>query len=468
MQEIEKPCGNKMQEIEKPCTSYNENTVCQDTFQYCALAGAALACSGLKDCGIIVHGSPGCGWVCRWMRSDHAIVNYVPVISDVILEDDIIFGGIKKLDESVGWGLKSWKPKVLYILQACSGSLISDPIESVIAKYEFESDIPIINIDSGGYRGLAATGVDMVFTETLKRFARDVENPDDKSVNLIAPFLMGSSDWVFDLDEIKRLLTEMGLKINCVLTQNTSLEDIVKFNHAKRNLYLTYENLPDFNDYEDAHDIKRIGFDIPLPIGIANTEEWYFAVAEEFGLRKKAEEVLKRERKGLRNLNFWYNATWVMNWVSNKRVVVAGPAPWAASFANFLYYDLATFPEIIVLYDETENSIERAKGILTELKKDFEPIILENPLYIQVLEAIRSRPIEFAVGRNQEKMLFEGEGIAHLSLAGMQTILGHFNFIPYPSMGYKGILYLLSMLGRVVEGAFHEPQKWKDLKFKWT
>jgi nitrogenase molybdenum-iron protein alpha/beta subunit len=268
------------------------------------------------------------------------------------------------------------------------------------------------------------------------------------------------------VEEIKRYLEAIDVSVNSTLTYNTSVEEIKRFNNAKVNLYLTYENLPKLNKYEEEYGFERIGLDIPLPIGVANTEDWFYSIADRFGKRKKAEEFLKNEKKVLNRLRFLYNSTWLQTWLSSKYAVVIGPATWAASFANFIFYDLAIYPAVIALYGDTDDAINRAKGILKDLLKYHDSIVLENPLYIQVADAAKDAKVEFSIGQTQEKSLMEGYGIAHLTLAGLYSVLGTFNFIPYPSTGYKGILYLLTMLGKLLENAFLEPEKWKTLAYR--
>lgn len=440
-------------------------TICQDSSQYCALAGAAQACSGIKDGAMIIHGSPGCGWVARWMRSDHAVVNYTPIIATSLLENEVIFGGGEKLKKTVKWVLDQWKPKYIFVINGCTGSLINDPAESIVKEFEEEYKVPIILLDSAGFKGMAATGIDDVFGSVLQRFAKECEKKSDR-INLIGPFLMGSNNWVYDLPEIRHLLEAIGLTINCVLTYNTSMEEIKNFNTAEADLYLTYEELPKLAQHEDENGIKRIGQDLPLPIGISNTEDWYYSIAETFGKRKEAENVLIKEREVLKSLKYLYNATWLQTWLSNKNASIIGPATWASSFANFIYYDLAILPSIIALYGETQECIERSKVVLRELTSYYNPIILENPLYIQVIEAVKNSRIEFSIGQTQEKSLLKGHGISHLALAGLYSIFGAYNFIPYPSMGFKGVLYHLNMFGKLLEETFHEPERWQDLRYR--
>jgi len=444
----------------------HERTLIKDTAQQGALAGATLACSGVKGSAIIVHGSPGCGWAARWMRSDHAVTNYVPIIATSLLEHEFIFGGAEKLRDTIRWVIKNWKPRQLFLINGDTGSLINDPIEDIAREFEAAHKIPIIALDSAFFKGLEATGVDEAFYNLLRRFSRHDLKVEKDAINIIAPFCLGSNNWVYDLEEIKRLLDELGLHINCVLTHDTKIEDIQRFFKAEADLWLTYEELPKFKLLEEERHMKRIGLNLPLPIGVANTEDWYLAVAEEMGKTSKAKEVLLKERQWLRSLKFSYNSTWLQSWLADKYAAVSGPANWASSFANFLYFDLSVYPSVIALYSESQEAIDRAKECLREMTACYQPIILENPLYIQLAEAVENSWVQFSVGQSQEKSLFEGMNISHLSLAGSFTIFGAYNFIPYPSMGMKGVLYLLTMMGRILEETYHEPERWIEQRYK--
>lgn len=444
---------------------YQEKTTVSESSLECALAGAVAAISGLKGSAIIIHGPPGCGWTGRWARSDFAIDNWVPLVADNLLQHNLIFGGSQKLRDAAKWAVERWKPKQLFIIAGCAGSLITDPMSEVAAEVEKSSGIPIITLDAPGFKGLVATGMDDAFVKILNRFAENGKESERGSVNLIAPYLMGSANWVYDLTEIRSLLEAIGIKVNCVLTYNTTVDEVGRFNRAQSNIYLTYEELPNLRKYEEEHGLERLGQNLPLPIGAANTERWYLNLAEHFGKGKEASKLLQEQAMSLKYLKFHYNCTWVSTWVSNKYAVIVGPATWAASYANFAYFDMTIYPAVIALYGESKQSMERAKETLADLTKYYAPIILENPLYIQLVEAVKECNPEFAIGQTQEKSLLESHGIPHISLAGLQTVLGGFNFIPYPSVGIKGILYQLTMLARLLEHTFYEPEKWAGLRY---
>jgi len=455
-----------MAQVTEAPKMYYEKTTIRDSAQECALAGAIAAAAGLRGSVALVHGPPGCGWTARWARQDSAIDNYMPLVATNILQHNIIFGAADKLREAAKWESKIWPPKQLFLCTTCTSSLISDPMEEVAAEVEREFGFPVITLDSPGFIGLKSSGADEGFTKILGRFAKDGVEKREGSVNLIAPFLMGSANWVYDLAEIKSLLESIGIPVNCVLTYNTSREEVEGFNRAEANLYLTYEELPGLRRYEREHNLERLGQDLPIPIGAANTDKWYLRIAERFGKKKEAEKVIREQIEDLRFLKFHFNNTWLSTYMGAKYVAIIGPATWAASFANFMYYDMAAFPTVIALYGDSEEAIERAKETLKGLTEDYnDAIVLENPLYIQLVEAVKEREPEFAVGQTQEKSLLEGYGIPHLTMAGNQTVFGSFNFIPYPSTGIRGILYLLTMLGKILEHAFHEPKRWQALAY---
>jgi nitrogenase molybdenum-iron protein alpha/beta subunit len=455
-----------MAQAKERTESYCEETKVTDSAQECALVGAIAAIAGLKGSAALVHSPPGCAWTSRWARSDFALTYYMPLIASNILQHNIVFGALDKLREVSRWALAKWHPKQLFLITTCTSSLISDPMDEVAVELEKEFGLPVLVLEGAGFTGLSPTGADEAYVKLLARFAKDEVKRKEGSVNLIAPSLMGSANWVYDLAEMKRLLEAIDIPVNCVLTHDTSMEELEGFNRAEANIYLTYEELPALRRYESAHNLERLGQDLPIPIGAANMDKWYPKIAERFGKEKEAEKVIWEEIDQIKFLKFHYNNTWLSTWMGGKYLGVVGPATWAASFANFMFYDMGSFPAVIALYGDSPESIERAKETISGIKESYDPIVLENPLYIQLVDALKEKDPEFVVGQTQDKSLVESYGYPHLTMAGNQTVFGSFNFIPYPSTGIRGILYLLTQLGRILEKAFHEPGRWQDLSFQ--
>ena len=90
--------------------------------------------------------------------------------------------------------------------------------------------------------------------------------------------------------------------------------------------------------------------------------------------------------------------------------------------------------------------------------------VLENPTYYQLGEAVREANVDFVIGSMQDKPLFKGLGIAHLSIGGFYYF-NNYNFVPWPLVGVKGSLRLISEISKVVDEAFYETEAWKKLNF---
>ena len=55
--------------------------------------------------------------------------------------------------------------------------------------------------------------------------------------------------------------------------------------------------------------------------------------------------------------------------------------------------------------------------------------------------------------------------IPHLNIGGAYYFQA-FRFVPYPYVGYKGMLYLFQELGLVMADMFQERDKWRGLLYE--
>lgn len=440
-----------------------------DQYQPSAMMGAVLAVSGIDGAEIAFHGPSGCYTVATHIRTDQGPMgSYSSMSPSGITEDNLVMGtSMEKLKQLIKFTMLKPKPKLLAIVNTDATAITGDDIIGQSKKFEVETGIPTIAVDAPGMKGWDVVGYDLAYRALLAKFAKTdgIEKRPD-SVNIIAPYMLSSQNWIFDFEEIRSLVNKLGLRINCVLTRNTRVEDIANFAAAQANLMLTSEELPHFNKETDKLGVRNFGAELPLPYGLINTEEWTMALAREFGKEQPAEELLKEEAKKVKSvLSFNYPYTWLANLLMQKRAAVIGRAAFAAAIARMLFYDMDCYPEIVALQAGTPQALARAKDQLQECQRDGCPMqVMENASYIEIARAIKNAEIDFVVGSRIEKALIEGMRYPHLSL-GSAFYFQSFRFVPYPYAGYNGILYLLQELGLVMEDMMHEQDMWRTLKY---
>ncbi|MFQ5852080.1 MAG: nitrogenase component 1, partial [Candidatus Binatia bacterium] len=159
-----------------------------------------------------------------------------------------------------------------------------------------------------------------------------------------------------------------------------------------------------------------------------------------------------------------YNFSWMASFLSDKYAAVCGYAPFAAAITRYLFHDLNIRVKVVGLWSETEAGNKKALNILEPLGDSLDFIVLENPTYFQLGEAVKEANVDFVIGSIQDKPLFKSFGVAHLNLGGFYYF-NNYNFVPWPLVGVKGSLRLFSEVSKIVEDAFYETEAWKKLAF---
>lgn len=438
-----------------------KNYIYKDLMQPGSFIGATLTASGIKNALIIFHGISGCNIEAVHFRSDQIPGgNYTPIIPTGLNESDCIQGGIDKLFKTLRDIIrqslsKNKLPDIIFILTGDAASIVGDDIKTAARVVEEETGIKILALDTPGFSGGIAKGSDIILASLIENFTGN-DNPEIKSgINIVAPYLLGSKNWTNNTDEIIRLMRKSGITVNINLARNINISDLKKFNASKINYILSGENLNNFESLSSDAGIKTLDLNLPLPVGIANTEEWLLALAEKFGDISMAKELLKAEQALVtQQLKYNYNYSWMSTLMYGKYASILAPAKFGASLARSLYWDFGIIPKIISLTAETDRAMNQAVELLEPLKDNLDFVVLKNATYFDYINHIKEAQVDFAIGSIQDKPLCMGHKIPHLSLAGF-NFFNQYNFIPYPDFGIRGILRLLTELSRVMEDAFY-------------
>jgi nitrogenase molybdenum-iron protein alpha/beta subunit len=440
-----------------------------DKFQPCMEMGAIMAATMVKNSVVVNHGASGCAISATHFRSNNVPNGtYVPIVHTAVHQNDIISGGSNKLKNTLEHVIKKagkTPPELIWVFTSCATSMVQDDIVGISKVVEKESGIKIIPIDTPGFLGGLSVGADHVYRALIDNFASKDSKKSDKKINIIGPHMMGTKNMIEDMREIIRLLEALDIEVNTVLTYNTAIEDIRRFGEASTNYVLTPEVLSNFEEISEEFGIEIFGHDLVLPIGIANTEEWYLKIAERFGNVEKAKKQLKEDMEVVRRrIGLDYNASWILHDIANKHVGILGYAPFAAAIARYLFFDLNARPTVIGLWGESERAIESAKKLLEEMADFLDFDVYENPSFYEYGMAVQKAKVDFSIGQRNDKPLIEGLRIPQVPIGGFHY-MNQFNFVPWPYFGILGSLNLLSEIARGVEEVKFERGGWISRSF---
>jgi nitrogenase molybdenum-iron protein alpha/beta subunit len=434
----------------------------KDLMQAGSFVGATLTASGIKNALIVFHGISGCNIEATHFRSDQIPDgSYVPIIPTGLNESDCVLGGQEKLfstlRDSINQAIsRNRPPEIVFVLTSDATSIVGDDIINAAKTVEEETGVKIIALDTPGFAGGMADGTDKALTELLRKYRATSDNiQENNAINIVAPYLIGSKNWINDTEEIIRLMEKSGINVNLNLCRNFNTENISDFAKAKFNYVLSSEQLENFENLCSELNTEIFKDNLPLPIGVANTEEWLLNIAEKIGNISKAKEVLTEEQKFVqKQLRFNYNFSWMSTLMYSKSCGLLAQAKFGASLARCLLWDFGIQPKVIGLIAETDNAKNQAVELLEKIKNQAEFTVLINPTYFDYVNALKEAKVDFAIGSIHDKPLCLGSKIPHLSLAG-HNFFNQYNFIPYPNFGIRGTLGLLSELSHLMEETFY-------------
>ena len=298
------------------CLSANGRTFAQSTG--CQLLLSSVMAASIPNTVLIFHGPVGCGscfltfaGVTKEYQTTRGNDDSVGMIwfSTALDEIDVITGGEPKLERAILEAEQRFHPHAIFIANTCVPAIIGDDIDNVASRLRSRVNAKIIPLYCEGFRTrFVASAYDIVYHGILRFLLgddkvdwkpqdeaerSDYEERSRRTVNLLNVGSMGYVDEV----ELTRLLKAIGLEVN-IYPCFTPPEKFVKVKDAALSVSICATH----DDYFVEH-LKEL-YGIPyvlntIPIGTDNVRLWLLDVADFFGLREKALQVIEAEEAEL-------------------------------------------------------------------------------------------------------------------------------------------------------------------------
>jgi nitrogenase molybdenum-iron protein alpha chain len=220
------------------------------TMRGCAYAGCKGVVLGpTRDILQIVHGPIGCcfyAWLTRRNQTRPATLdspNYMPyAMSTDMQEENIIFGGEKKLKKAIEEAIGLFHPKAIGIFATCPVGLIGDDIHAVAREMEEKyPDVNIFGFSCEGYKGVSQSAghhiannkvfTDVVGTSTMKKDGAFL-------VNMLGEYNIGG-----DAFELERIFELCGLTLHATFSGNSEYEEFASAQNADLNVVMCHRSI---------------------------------------------------------------------------------------------------------------------------------------------------------------------------------------------------------------------------------
>ena len=275
----------KLCEIKGPFT---QGSVCSEQMVECQAGN-------VRDAVLIQHSPIGCaaGQVPynSIYRNGLALRNLpvenIRIICTNLDESDMVFGGVKKLKQSIKDAFERYNPKAIFLGTSCATGIIGEDMESVATEAESEIGIPVIPLACEGFRSKHwSTGFDATQHGILRKIVRKNPKKQEDLINVIN--LWGS-------DVFTPILGELGLRVNYIVDLAT-VEDLAQLSEAVATVGFCYT----LSSYMAAALEQEFGvteIKAPQPYGFAGTDAWLREIARVTNKEELAEAYIKKEHE---------------------------------------------------------------------------------------------------------------------------------------------------------------------------
>ena len=269
----------------------------------CCYAGCKGVVLGpTRDIVNITHGPIGCGfysWLTRRNQTDpassedgHNFMTYC--FSTDMQEENIVFGGEKKLKQAIHEAYDIFHPKAIAIFATCPVGLIGDDVHSVAREMKEKLGINVFGFSCEGYKGVSQSAGhhianNGIFTHVIG--TDDTVHKGRYKINLLGEYNIGGDGF-----EIDRILDKCGITVQSTFSGNSSIDRFANAHTSDLNLIMCHRSI----NYVAEMMEKKFG--IPWVkvnfIGAEATAKSLRKIAQYYGeeeLSRRVEEVIAEE-----------------------------------------------------------------------------------------------------------------------------------------------------------------------------
>ncbi|MDR0654791.1 MAG: hydrogenase [Treponema sp.] len=419
----------------------------------CALAAqqTVLAIPGALP---IVHAGPGCSAKIREFTAvcgGHQGEGYgggFNISCTNSYEQEIVFGGEKKLKSTINGALQIMKGDLFVVLTGCTADIVGDDTVN-IAKEFADFDKPVVGVETAGFKGNGYLGHEMVVNAIIEQFIGSVEpHPRKYLVNVFSVVPFQDPYWRADLEILKKLLESIGLNVNILFGYDADgVSEWKEIPNAQFNLLVSpWVGLSTVKLLERKYNTPFLHYPV-LPVGAQETSAFLRSVASYAGIEKNIVEgvIQKQEKRFYKYLDSLIDFLTELRYNLPVELYTVADSAYALGTSVFLVNEMGFILKGVYIIDDPPesqyNQIREATMLRDEIFKDNIFFESDGGLIQQgIIKKLNKSRRALFLGSGWERFLAQEtkNNYSFLSLPLPETVILNKSFL-----GYRGGLALV-------------------------
>jgi nitrogenase molybdenum-cofactor synthesis protein NifE len=200
----------------------------------CVFCGSRVVLYPIADALHLVHGPIGCAaytWDIRGALSSGPQLHRLSFSTD-LQEQEVIFGGEKKLYQALTSLIDTHHPKAAFVYATCITGLIGDDVDAVCKRVSLEKGIPVLPVHSEGFKGTKKDGYTAACEALFQLVGQGTKSKVTPcSINILGEFNLAGEAWI-----IRKYYERMGIQVVSIMTGDGRVADIQHAHTAALNV----------------------------------------------------------------------------------------------------------------------------------------------------------------------------------------------------------------------------------------
>lgn len=414
----------------------------------CNLHGALQTLSCIRNVVPVIHSNSGCGiqnFLARKAGSGLGYINGYSVPSSNVYEKQIIFGGASRLREQIKNTVKVVKGNLYAIISGCESEMVGDDVFAMTQEITEQGE-SVICCKAPGFRGNQYAGYENAVDAIISQLPEIVNYSAGTTKGLVNIWgVLPGQDicWQGNLNEIKRILGNAGIKANVLFGYGQGIEHWKNIRSAELNVVVSKWGIKAAESLKWKYGMPYILFD-DVGMGEKETGNFVRRISESLAVNMDEVEAYLKKEKDKFTHNLEKIAEYYFDFDFQKSVAVVGDESTVIRYSGFLSNYVGMEVEAAIITDFTGETDEQ--NTPDKLKP------LANEIYFskdsgEIDEILANSNIDLILGSGLENPAAKKLNIPNciISYPAYGKIV-----IDKSNVGYAGAVSLLEDLGSLI------------------
>lgn len=399
-------------------------SIIYDPLHDCKMVGALRAFHGISDSMTIIHGRNGCHCGALLLQTLSSEQNSVRILFSGLKSSDEVYSGEERLASAIRLADRTFSPRAIAVLNCSAPAIMGEDVAGLQLLLEDEIEAKLIAMDAGGPEGPAWLG----YEEALSRLVSQMrinEGEPKKGINLLG-FKADDFCSQGDITEMKRMLLDQGLLVNCVLS-GSSFEQMQKAPQAELNVLLGGDGLVCAKAMQEQFDIPYIA--VPYPYGLNKSIQFVETIVEAMGKQADPRILVQEKERTKKTVE---RAHMFFQGIYSTPVAVIGESGRAFDLAEFLSDELGMDVKLLAISSCNYSTTDRINATDAPYRK-----MMVEPDRHDMNLALKDAAVSIIFGSSFEKRIASELSASLVRLS--YPILDQISLSNLPYAGFSGI-----------------------------